>query len=126
MTSLVRELADDVSDGRLVLSLEGGYALQPLANSAVATMVQLLPQGTVAADMQYDHTLQSIKPNAAAVASLRRVSAIQSQHWKLDPALLDEDYRFHLPTEWKAQNSISTRPRRDKRQRIAPKGIEGY
>jgi len=120
MTSLVRELADDVSDGRLVLSLEGGYALQPLANSAVATMVQLLPQGTVAADMQ------SIKPNAAAVASLRRVSAIQSQHWKLDPALLDEDYRFHLPTEWKAQNSISTRPRRDKRQRIAPKGIEGY
>ncbi|KAI8577993.1 hypothetical protein K450DRAFT_249410 [Umbelopsis ramanniana AG] len=126
MTSLVRELADEVSNGRLVLSLEGGYALQPLANSAVATMVQLLPQGTVPADMQYDHTLQSIKPNAAAVASLRRVSAIQSQHWKLDPALLDEDYRFHLPTEWKAQNSISTRPRRDKRQRIAPKGIEGY
>lgn len=126
MTSLVRELADEVCGGRLVLSLEGGYALQPLANSAVATMVQLLPPDTPAADLQYDHTLQSIKPNAAAVASLRHVASIQSRYWNLDPALLADDYRFYLPAEWKAQNSISTRPRRDKRQRIAPKGIEGY
>ncbi|KAM3583021.1 hypothetical protein VKS41_004777 [Umbelopsis sp. WA50703] len=126
MTSLIRQLADELCNGRLVLSLEGGYALQPLTNSAVATLVQLLPPGTAAADMEYDHTLQSIKPNAAAVASLRKVASIQSKHWKLDPNLMVEDYRFHLPTEWKAQNSISTRPRRDKRQRIAPKGIEGY
>lgn len=42
MTRTVKELADELCEGRLVLSLEGGYNLQALAASVAATFAVLL------------------------------------------------------------------------------------
>jgi acetoin utilization deacetylase AcuC-like enzyme len=42
ITSILRQLADDLCDGRLVLALEGGYHLQALASSVEATLSVLL------------------------------------------------------------------------------------
>jgi acetoin utilization deacetylase AcuC-like enzyme len=42
LTSVLKELADELCEGRLVLTLEGGYDLQALSNSVAATLQTLL------------------------------------------------------------------------------------
>ena len=110
MTKMVKDLAEELCDGRLALVLEGGYELDPLANSAAASIIQLLgvPDQAIPS---LDHSLTSIKPNRGAVASFRQVMDCQRAFWDLPD--LPTDFRFLLPQEWKAVNSISTRsPRR--------------
>jgi acetoin utilization deacetylase AcuC-like enzyme len=48
LTSVLKELADELCEGRLVFTLEGGYDLQALSNSVAATLQTLL--GTKAED----------------------------------------------------------------------------
>ncbi len=47
MTRKVVELAEEVCDGRLLLTLEGGYDLQSLANGVLAGLVELLGRTTL-------------------------------------------------------------------------------
>ncbi len=120
MTKIVCDLAKELCQDRLVLSLEGGYELQSLANSATASMIQLLSNNT-----NYKHSLNGIKPNLGAIESFRTIIDIQKKYWKLTP---NNNFKFQLPFEWKARDSISTRPKRDKRRpsNSSSVTVEGY
>ncbi|KAI7861734.1 hypothetical protein BDF14DRAFT_1876946 [Spinellus fusiger] len=126
MTKIMKDLAEELCDGRLILTLEGGYELQPLANSAAASVAQLLPYPIDSeGPLEYKHSLNAIKPNQGAVESLSTVAQIQRQFWNLPDYLFVPGFRFQLPVEWRAKDSISTRPRRDKRPIKVPI-VEGY
>ncbi|KAG0175111.1 Histone deacetylase 4 [Apophysomyces sp. BC1034] len=116
MTRMVKDLAEELCDGRLVLTLEGGYALEPLADAAAASVAQLLP-AEVTPPLQFAQSLNAIKLNQGAVESLRQVAEIHSKYWELPSHLLSSSFRFHLPAEWRARDGLSTRPRRDKKAR---------
>ncbi|GAA5806564.1 hypothetical protein HPULCUR_012102 [Helicostylum pulchrum] len=127
LTKMVKDLADEVCDGRLVLTLEGGYELQPLAATCAASAAQLFLPNTVP-DQQitsYKHTLNAIKPNIGAVESFRKVVQTQKTYWKFPDIVTSSSFRFTLPTDWRATDSISTRPRRDKKPVKIPV-VEGY
>ncbi|KAI7872323.1 hypothetical protein BDF14DRAFT_1751991 [Spinellus fusiger] len=102
MTKMINDLAKELCHGRLVLTLEGGYALQPLADSASAT----------------------IKPNQGAFQSLRQVVEIQKKYWDLPDYLFKLSFKFHLPATWRATHSIANRPRRVKASK--PEVVSGY
>lgn len=106
MTKIVCDLAQDLCHDRLVLSLEGGYELASLANSATASIEQLLTNNTT-----LKHCLTSIKPNLGAVESFHTIVEIQKKYWKGLPE--QANFKFQLPNEWKAKDSISSRPKRD-------------
>ncbi|KAF7723742.1 Histone deacetylase [Apophysomyces ossiformis] len=126
MTKMVKDLAEELCQGRLVLSLEGGYELQPLANSAAASIAQLLPPEELPEPaLELNNAFNGIKPNQGAVESLKDVIRIQQQFWEFPPRTLSPTFRFHLPIEWRATDSIATRPKRDKRPIKVPV-IEGY
>ncbi|KAG0238770.1 Histone deacetylase [Actinomortierella wolfii] len=121
MTRLVQTLAG----GRVILSLEGGYEFEPLATSAAACLEELLPHSLLPATAptrafpyaSFHGTLNSVKPNAMAVSSLHQVLKYQQKYWKFPPEVLNPSFRFHLPAEWKASNSLATRPRRERNPR---------
>lgn len=123
MTKIVCDLAKELCEDRLVLSLEGGYELQSLANSATASIIQLLSNNTI-----YKHSLNGIKPNLGAIESFRTIVNIQKKYWNLLPT--QPNFKFQLPFDWKARDSISTRPKRDKRRPSASSSsttvVEGY
>ncbi|KAG1221624.1 hypothetical protein G6F35_005862 [Rhizopus arrhizus] len=127
MTKMVKDLADEICDGRLSLTLEGGYELQPLASSCAASVAQLLPHKTLP-DQQitsFKHTLNAVKPNLGAVESFAEVANIQKKYWNLPEAVCSPSFKFSLPSDWRATDSISTRPRRDKKPVKLPV-VEGY
>lgn len=145
MTKMVKDLADEICDGRLSLTLEGkypiyvtndvnsfirflgGYELQPLASSCAASVAQLLPPKTLP-DQQitsFKHTLNAVKPNLGAVESFAEVANIQKKYWNLPEAVCSPSFKFSLPSDWRATDSISTRPRRDKKPVKLPV-VEGY
>lgn len=124
---MVKDLADEICEGRLVLTLEGGYELQPLANSCAASVAQLFLPNTLP-DQQitsFKRTLNAIKPNTGAVDSFRDVLETQKEHWQFSDTVLSSSFRFSLPNDWRATDSISTRPRRDKKPIKEPM-VEGY
>jgi hypothetical protein len=106
MTKIVCDLAKELCQDRLVLSLEGGYELSSLANSATASIAQLLFNNTT-----FKHSLNGIKPNLGAIESFRTIVDIQKKYWTKLPT--QPNFKFQLPLEWKARDSISTRPKRD-------------
>ncbi|KAI7875704.1 hypothetical protein K492DRAFT_173140 [Lichtheimia hyalospora FSU 10163] len=132
MTKMIKQLADELCQGRLALSLEGGYELEPLANSATASIVQLLDTAPASSSSSYgleyklesfDDTLHSIRPNRGAVASFKKVIECQQAHWQFAPELTDDpDFRFELPEAWRAAHSISTRTRRTSGKSVVVKG----
>ncbi|KAI8889449.1 Arginase/deacetylase [Backusella circina FSU 941] len=125
LTKIVRDLAQELCEGRLVLSLEGGYELQPLANSASESISQLLEDEED--EDYYAHSLNGIKPNLGAIDSFRNVVNIQKAYWNLPSKIVCPDFRFQLPNEWRALDSISNRPKRDKRTVIKnPIVVDGY
>ncbi|KAI8147380.1 hypothetical protein BJV82DRAFT_552135 [Fennellomyces sp. T-0311] len=126
LTKLTKDLAEEICGGRLVLSLEGGYELEPLANSAAASVAQLLPAELVPdVQLKYDGSLSGIKPNLGAVQSLRTVAEIQRKYWDLPDELTQPTFRFLLPVEWRAKDSISIRPKRAAKP-IKIAAVEGY
>ncbi|KAI9263367.1 hypothetical protein BDA99DRAFT_438362 [Phascolomyces articulosus] len=127
LTKLTKELAEEMCHGRLVLSLEGGYELEPLATSAAACVAQLLPAELVPeAQLKYEGCLRSIKPNLGAIQSLYTVANIQRKYWSsLSNELVDPDFRFLLPQEWRAKDSISIRPKRTVKP-IKGTAVQGY
>ncbi|KAI9492171.1 hypothetical protein BDB00DRAFT_765822, partial [Zychaea mexicana] len=127
LTKLTKDLAEEICGGRLVLSLEGGYELEPLANSAAASVAQLLPAELVPdVQLKYEGSIRSVKPNHGAVQSLRTVAEIQRKYWKLSDEFTDDPtFRFMLPAEWRAKDSISIRPKRTVKP-IKTTAVEGY
>lgn len=127
LTKMTKELAEQVCDGRLVLSLEGGYELEPLAKSVAASVAQLLPAPLVPEDqLEYEESLNTIKPNRGAVDSLKRVANVQRHYWDLPEEFTSPEFRFMLPEEWRARDNFATRPRRSVKPVKPPRNIEGY
>jgi hypothetical protein len=124
---MVKDLADEICEGRLILTLEGGYELQPLANSCAASVAQLFLPNTLPEQQitSYKRTLNAIKPNTGAVDSFRDILNTQKEHWTFSESVLSSSFRFNLPNDWRATDSFSTRPRRDKKPVKEPT-VEGY
>lgn len=109
----------------MILSLEGGYEFEPLALSATACLEELLPHSLLPATAptrafpfaSFQGTLNSVKPNAMAVSSLHQVLKYQQKYWNFPAEVLNPSFRFQLPAEWKASNSLATRPRRERNTR---------
>lgn len=123
--AILTRLVQTLAGGRVILSLEGGYEFEPLALSATACLEELLPHSLLPATAvtrafpyaSFHGTLNSVKPNAMAVSSLHQVLKYQQKYWKFPPEVLNPSFRFHLPPEWKASNSLATRPRRERNTR---------
>lgn len=117
LTKMVKDLAEELCQGRLVLTLEGGYELQPLANSCAASVAQLFLPDTLPEHQikHFEDTLDSTKPNRDAIDSFQDILRHQKEHWHFPQEMFDPDFTFSLPDDWRAADSISTRPRRDKR-----------
>ncbi|GAN10355.1 hypothetical protein MAM1_0346d09894 [Mucor ambiguus] len=119
MTKIVCDLASELCNDRLILSLEGGYELESLANSATASMAQLLSN-----DTSFKHSLNGIKPNLGAIESFRTIVEIQKKYWPCLPT--QSNFKFQLPYDWKAKDSIMNRPKRDVKKPSSTLIIEGY
>ncbi|KAF9432835.1 Histone deacetylase [Entomortierella beljakovae] len=123
--AILTRLVQTLAGGRVILSLEGGYEFEPLALSATACLEELLPHSLLPATAStrafpfasFQGTLNSVKPNAMAVSSLHQVLKYQQKYWKFPPEVLNPSFRFQLPAEWKASNSLATRPRRERNTR---------
>ncbi|CAG8446579.1 1716_t:CDS:10 [Diversispora eburnea] len=109
MTQMLKNLAN----GKLVLALEGGYALESLSESACACLSAMLgPDLSPIEQYKFNGGLNTVKPNQSAVTSLQKVVAILKNYWNFPATVTDEDFRFALPADWRATNSLSTRPKR--------------
>ena len=75
LTSIVRQWADEVSDGRLGLLLEGGYSLSALSESVQQVMAVLIDQVTLHEDDAYGASL------TRADRTIDQVKAIQRSYW---------------------------------------------
>ncbi|KAG0212527.1 Histone deacetylase 4 [Mortierella sp. GBA30] len=123
--AILTRLVQTLAGGRVILSLEGGYEFEPLALSATACLEELLPHSLLPATAptrafpfaSFQGTLNSVKPNAMAVSSLHQVLKYQQKYWKFPAEVLNPSFRFQLPAEWKASNSLATRPRRERNTR---------
>ncbi|KAG0367969.1 Histone deacetylase 4 [Gamsiella multidivaricata] len=123
--AILTRLVQTLAGGRVILSLEGGYEFEPLALSATACLEELLPHSLLPATAptrafpyaSFQGTLNSVKPNAMAVSSLHQVLKYQQKYWKFPPEVLNPSFRFQLPAEWRASNSLATRPRRERNTR---------
>lgn len=60
-----------------------------------------------------------------AVESFAQVAFIQKKYWNLSDAICSPSFKFNLPSDWRATDSISTRPKRDKKPIKVPV-VEGY
>ncbi|KAK4515026.1 uncharacterized protein ATC70_002635 [Mucor velutinosus] len=127
LTKMVKDLAEDLCEGRLVLTLEGGYELQPLAKSCAASVAQLFLPNTIPNQQitTFQDTLDSTKPNRDAIDSFQDILRYQKKHWHFSEETLDPDFTFSLPDDWRATDSITTRPRRDKKA-VKTLTIESY
>ena len=75
--------------------------------------------------MKFEGCLRSIKPNLGAIQSLYTVAEIQRKYWHFSDESLDSSFRFLLPQEWRAKDSISIRPKRTvKPMKIT--AVQGY
>ncbi|KAF9932329.1 Histone deacetylase 4 [Linnemannia zychae] len=123
--AILTRLVQTLAGGRVILSLEGGYEFEPLALSATACLEELLPHSLLPATAptrafpyaSFQGTLNSVKPNAMAVSSLHQVLKYQQKYWNFPAEVLNPNFRFQLPVEWKASNSLATRPRRERTTR---------
>ncbi|KAF9104234.1 Histone deacetylase 4 [Mortierella sp. GBA35] len=123
--AILTRLVQTLAGGRVILSLEGGYEFEPLALSATACLEELLPHSLLPATAptrafpfaSFQGTLNSVKPNAMAVSSLHQVLKYQQKYWNFPAEVLNPSFRFQLPAEWKASNSLATRPRRERNTR---------
>jgi hypothetical protein len=126
MTRLTTQLAR----GRVILALEGGYELAPLANCATACLDQLLiasrPNPPVMEGM-----LRGLKPCITAQECLSQVWGVQRGYWRcLRDAENPMEHGWVVPREWKrgknsgsGENSFGTPSSERRKRRLT---LEGY
>jgi acetoin utilization deacetylase AcuC-like enzyme len=77
MTRILMQLAREVCQGRLLLSLEGGYHLEGLSLSVKAVLKELMGESFLSPEEQQPDTRPDLK-------IVQRVWAIQNNYWKRD------------------------------------------
>jgi Histone deacetylase domain len=124
MTKLVTQLAQ----GRVILALEGGYELAPLANSATACLEQLL-SASRPSPPPIEGMLRTLKPCTTAQENLARVWGALRDYWqclKEGPSPLDKGWV--LPREWKrergngVENNVGTPVVEKRKRRLISEG----
>jgi hypothetical protein len=99
MTYLVTQLAN----GRVILALEGGYELAPLANSATACLEQLLAASELNPPPM-EPVLRTLKPCVTAQECLAKVWGVQRDYWQcLQMGESPLQKGWVLPREWRRQ-----------------------
>ena len=126
MTCLTTQLAR----GQVILALEGGYELAPLANCATACLDQLLiasrPNPPAMEGM-----LRSLRPCVTAQECLSQVWGIQRDYWRcLREAENPLEAGWGVPREWKKRrngggegNNFGTPSSERRKRRLT---LEGY
>ena len=110
MTKMVKTLAENLCHGRLVLALEGESSssrLKLLYSQPSLCYISIFALAAVRRFYSYVIFSVAIKPNTAAVVSLQVVVQCQRAYWNPREEVCSPLFRFHLPFEWRAQNSIS-------------------
>jgi len=77
LTKKVMELAAEVCDGRLLLTLEGGYNLQSLANGVLVGLVELLGRTTLS-----DAAMAKLSQTAIAFPAFEAAQAAAAGRWR--------------------------------------------
>lgn len=77
LTRKVMELAAEVCDGRLLLTLEGGYNLQSLANGVLVGLVELLGRTTLS-----DEVLTTLRQTDIAFHAFAEAQAVAARKWR--------------------------------------------
>ena len=125
MTNLVSRLAN----GRVILALEGGYELAPLANCATACLDQLLAASRPN-PAPMEGMLRTLKPCITAQESLAKVWGVQRDHWRcLREGENPLAKGWMLPREWRrvkvnnSENGFGTPSAERRKRRLT---LEGY
>lgn len=122
------KLATQFAHGRVILALEGGYELAPLANSATACLEQLL-SASQPSPPPLEGMLRTLKPCATAQENLARVWGIQRDYWcclREGPNPIEKGWT--LPREWKrergnsADNNFGTPTVERRKRRLTSEG----
>lgn len=125
MTHLVTQLAR----GKVILALEGGYELAPLANCATACLDTLLTASRPGAKVT-EGMLRSLKPCVTAQECLAKVWGVQRDYWQcLRDGQNPAEVGWALPKEWKrgrgnGVESVLSTPSAERRKRRLT--LEGY
>ena len=97
---MMTHLTTHLAHGRVILALEGGYELAPLANCASACLDQLLsasrPERTV-----MEGVLRTLKPCLTAQDCLTKVWGVQRDYWRCLQGSNPAERGWGLPKEWK-------------------------
>ena len=126
MTRLTTQLAR----GRVILALEGGYELAPLANCATACLDQLLIASRPNPPAM-EGILRSLKPCVTAQECLSQVWGVQRDYWRcLREGANPLEGGWGVPREWKkgrngsgGENSFGTPSSERRKRRLT---LEGY
>jgi len=125
MTRLTTQLAR----GRVILALEGGYELAPLANCATACLDQLLTASRPNPPVM-EGILRSLKPCVTAQECLSQVWGVQRDYWRcLREGGNPLDSGWSMPREWKrgrsngGENGFGTPSSERRKRRLT---LEGY
>ena len=124
MTHLVTQLAN----GKVILALEGGYELAPLANCATACLDTLL-SASRPGPVVMDGLLKTLKPCLTAQECLARVWGVQRDYWGSLRERNPMESGWSLPREWKrgrgnGVESVTNTPSTERRKRRLT--LEGY
>ena len=127
--AMMTHLATRLAHGRVIMVLEGGYELAPLANCATACLDQLLaasrPNQPVVEGM-----LRTLKPCFTAQECLAKVWGVQRDYWRcLSECENPLAKGWTLPREWKrsrpsGDDSGFGKPSTERRKRRLT--LEGY
>jgi Histone deacetylase domain len=125
--AMMTYLATHLANGRVIMTLEGGYELAPLANCATACLDQLLAASKPRAQPM-EGMLRTLKPCVTAQECLSRVWGVQRDYWHCLRGENPLEKGWALPKEWKrgrngGDNTIGT-PNADRRKRRLT--LEGY
>ena len=76
LTRLIKELAQEVCDNRILLTLEGGYSLQGLSDCTAAVLFELAGKSVIHLDR-----LEDLNCKDASLEVLARVKAVLEKFW---------------------------------------------
>lgn len=123
-------LTTTLSQGRVILALEGGYELTPLANSATSCLDQLLTASRPN-PQPMEGMLRTLKPCVTAQECLSQVWGVQRDYWRcLREGENPLQSGWSVPREWKRGknggdngNSFGTPSSERRKRRLT---LEGY
>lgn len=97
---MMTHLTTLLAHGRVILALEGGYELAPLANCATACLEQLLAASSVGGGTM-EAGLRSLRPCVTAQECLTRVWGVQRDYWASLRERNPGEVGWVLPREWR-------------------------